>query len=130
MVLQKLGIEDARGGDEETERVGLVRHARAFATPPYFAAASGRRYEGPCVALAKQGSGRGYGRAGGNVWEWCEDWYGAYASGAATDPKGPSSRSARCLRGGGVGILRSSGRSRLAPTVRGRVLGLRVALRS
>ena len=37
----------------------------------------------------------------GNVYEWCQDWYGSYSSSSQTNPTGPSSGSSRVLRGGG-----------------------------
>ena len=36
----------------------------------------------------------------GNVWEWCQDWFGDYSSEAQTNPIGPISGSDRILRGG------------------------------
>jgi len=44
----------------------------------------------------------------GNVWEWCWDWYGTYASGAQTDPCGAVSGTIRVIRGGSWLTLRST----------------------
>lgn len=45
----------------------------------------------------------------GNVWQWCQDWYGSYPSGSVTDPAGPSSGSYRIFRGGGWDMGGASG---------------------
>ena len=37
----------------------------------------------------------------GNVYEWCQDWYGNYDGNSQTNPKGPSNGTKRVIRGGG-----------------------------
>jgi len=55
----------------------------------------------------------------GNVQEWCQDWYGPYASGNMTNPTGAMTGSDRLLRGGNWGNLsnffRASFRNKITP---------------
>jgi formylglycine-generating enzyme required for sulfatase activity len=68
----------------------------------------------------------------GNVWEWCQDWFGGYAGGIALDPQGPGTGSARVIRGGCWGYIargcRSAYRFYIPPEDRGHSLGFRAVL--
>ena len=67
----------------------------------------------------------------GNVYEWVNDWYAGYSSGAQTNPLGPVSGTTRVLRGGSWDDItfdvRSSYRPYTTPDFTGNGIGFRVA---
>jgi formylglycine-generating enzyme required for sulfatase activity len=67
----------------------------------------------------------------GNVYEWCSDWYGAYGTGAQTNPTGPSTGTLRVVRGGFwnevAQFCRSADRDGTYPVNFGDFFGFRLA---
>jgi len=65
------------------------------------------------------------------VWEWCQDWYGAYPGGPVTDPVGSPSGLYRIHRGGSwygkPRLCRSAGRNWSAPDLGSSDVGFRLA---
>jgi formylglycine-generating enzyme required for sulfatase activity len=68
----------------------------------------------------------------GNVYEWCQDWYGSYSSSRQKNPQGPSSGTYCVFRGGSWKYIdyfcRSANRFYYYPHYRGYNLGFRLVL--
>lgn len=69
----------------------------------------------------------------GNVWQWCQDWYGEYPKGFVTDPQGIASDMygpVRVVRGGSWEaegtLIRSASRNYNPPDTRTSALGFRM----
>lgn len=68
----------------------------------------------------------------GNVYEWCQDWWGSYGKDSQINPTGPTSGTWRVARGGGwggqAGPARVSARANWLPTDATGNIGFRLAL--
>ncbi|MDK9700110.1 MAG: formylglycine-generating enzyme family protein [bacterium] len=66
----------------------------------------------------------------GNLYEWCNDWYGNYSSSTVSDPTGPASGDYRTMRGGSWGnesdYIRAGNRTITMPGYSYYFIGFRV----
>ena len=90
----------------------------------------GPNLERPSVVGAYKANPFGLYDQHGNVWEWCDDWYGEYDTSESQDPTGASSGSSRVLRGGSwfgyAFSCRSALRGHYVPSHRDHYIGFRV----
>ena len=67
----------------------------------------------------------------GNLWEWCQDWFGPYDAGPVADPQGAAQGDGRVIRGGSWGDaaadLRVANRNQGTPQDKVIILGFRIA---
>lgn len=68
----------------------------------------------------------------GNVWEWCQDFWGPYRRSKQKNPQGPTDGYERVIRGGACYkdemVCRNSFRYYLSPDLRGEFIGFRLVL--
>lgn len=98
---------------------------------PYPGGLPGKYREKTVEVKALPCNGWGLYQMHGNVWEWCQDWYGNYLMKRVVDPTGRVRGTKRVLRGGGWfnvgGDVRSAIRRATTPVGRHDGIGFRLA---
>ncbi len=99
------------------------------ADPDHDRANFGRALWGTTPVRRYRPNGLGLHDMAGNVWEWCEDWFGPYRGGRHIDPCRRERSTARILRGGswlaGWWSIRCTHRGRFPPEARLGTVGFR-----
>jgi formylglycine-generating enzyme required for sulfatase activity len=117
----------ARSGGKQEEYAGTSSESNLGDYAWYYANSGGKTHP----VGQKRPNGLGLYDMSGNVWQWCQDWYGNYPSGSVTDPTGPSSGSGRVNRGGSWILVaygcRSAYRFSSTPGSRNFFMGFRLA---
>jgi formylglycine-generating enzyme required for sulfatase activity/tRNA A-37 threonylcarbamoyl transferase component Bud32 len=127
-----------RGGRPSSQPFGIgdgralsSREANFDGNGPYGEAGKGPHFKATRIVGSYAANTLGLYDMHGNVWEWCQDWYGPYPRGAVTNPTGPPGGLVRVFRGGGWNDLakscRAAFRNQVRPAHRGDSMGFRLA---
>jgi formylglycine-generating enzyme required for sulfatase activity len=116
----------ARGGNKNPEPCEYSGENSADRVAWYDGNSGGRAHP----VGVKQPNSLGIYDMGGNVWEWCWDWYGSYSGASQKDPTGAPSGTERVLHGGSwnytAGFTRPAYRYYHLPSYQSSNLGFRL----